>query len=156
MAIRQVQSARPSLQVVDTTATGAGIVDNTVYLDQDISNIVVQAFCGALSTVTANVLIQTTPDGGTTWYDCCQFPQMTTTVSKAASNWAVIPVDGVGVGFHPGSTFTASAGAVGAGSYTGLPLLSNYIRVRIVYGGGAGTNPGVTVNVFETSQSARN
>lgn len=155
MAIRQVATARPIKQVVDVALTGT--INYNFNVDTDISNLVMKMSVGTFSgtSPTADVYLQTTDDGGTTWYDLAHFAQVTTAITNANALFMTIPVDGCSSRTN-GYTGASAAASLGASTVAGIPLLSNFVRLSIVYGGTIGTNAGITVTVLETSQSTRN
>lgn len=144
---------RNAKQIVDTSLTGT--VNNIVTLDQDVDSVVVKLFAGTFSgtSPTADVYVQTSDDGGTTWYDCAHFAQITTAITAANALWATIPVQGTAAVTN-GYTGAAAAASISASRVSGLPVLSQIIRVSIVYGGTVGTNAGITVNVYESNQAS--
>ena len=133
-------------QFSDDNDTGTGSVSggwaHTFLIPQDTDNVVVKmtaSIVGAVSTT-----LQTTDDGGTTWYDVAR----TSIVSNAASanaEWLSTPVIGIGVrttisgssstttGTTPASIYgaigSATAGGLGQKAVTGLPILSRQARV---------------------------
>lgn len=72
--------------------------------------------------------IQTTDDGGTTFYDCARFSLSTTngTITNANAKFINIPVS-VGTAAYIGNT---SSGSITTDTVSGLPFLSNSGRVR--------------------------
>jgi len=144
--------------IVDTALTST--VNYNFVLDQDITNLVVKMSVGTFTgtSPTADVYIQTTDDGGTTWYDMAHFAQVTTAITNANALWVTIPVDGTSAVSSSttsnGYTGAAAAASISASKVSGLPVLSTLCRVSIVYGGTVGVNAGITINVLEGSQAS--
>jgi hypothetical protein len=146
MSIRTPLTAK--LAVVDTATTGT--ITYPFYLDQDVDGVAVSLFGTTFSGTSypsADVYLQTTPDGGTTWIDVAHFAQMTTGIAATASLWAFV---GINTNSYAGARHD---GGLSAGAVWGA-LLSTYNRVKIVYGGTIGSNSGLTISVYENSQSS--
>lgn len=164
-------SIRLPLQTVisqnNNDEVGAGSVNGFVagapfVIPQDTDNVTVKM------TVTAagggvSAMLQTTDDGGTTWYGVAR----TSIVSAAtgdAVQWLSIPV----IGFGTRSSSVVSVGSVVSGAiignaapstlsaiggYTGLPLLSPTARIIIQMQAGI-TSSSILTQVKVNSQSA--
>lgn len=144
-------------QVIDTNLTGTLTYDFD--LPQDIDSIVVKLYTGTTfsgTTPTADVYVHTTDDGGTTFYDCVHFDQISGAISLANAKFALIPVSGAAANTPLGKGYTGSVAAstIGTASVSGLPLLSGRCRIAIVYGGTVGVNSGIIINVLASTQSA--
>ena len=118
------------IQDTATAATTKTFTDTFLLPFTDFDSLIVKNYCNTLTQTGgsyANIYIQTTDDGGTTWFDAISLPLTTATGSNAAARWANLSATKVG------STVTTSAsdGTLSAGSY-GVPLLSNYVRVKWV------------------------
>ncbi len=120
-------------------ASVAGGIPITFTLPQDTDNIIVKFKASMVGAVSAT--LQTTDDGGTTWYDVAR----TSVVSNAnndTAEWISAPV--IGYGVNPqvistvnagsilgGTTGSAAASALGSRQISGLPILSQFGRVFI-------------------------
>ena len=144
MSIRLPLTAK--LSVVDTATTGT--VTYPFVLDQDIDGVAISMFDTTFSgtSPTADVYLQTTPDGGTTWMDVVHFAQLTTGIATTASLWAFV---GCSTNSYAGARHD---GGLSASSVYGT-ILSPTARVKIVYGGTIGSNSGLTVTVYERNRS---
>lgn len=138
-----------------TTENGAGVagVNASVaggqalpfLIPQDTDNVVVK-FTTSILAGAASATLQTSDDGGTTWYDVAR----TSVVSNAnATNaqWLSTPVIGIGVatttgiasvggGVHTsvyGAIGSAAASSLGQLSVSGLPILGRSARIFIRY-----------------------
>ena len=144
-------------QISDTSTTGT--VNTTFLLPQDIDSLVVKLWTGTTfsgTSPTADVYCQTTDDGGTTWYDCGRFDQLTTAVTNANAKWMEIPIQNSAANTPLGKGYTGSVASstIGVASVSGLPILSQLFRVAIVYGGTIGTNSAINVNVLANNQAS--
>lgn len=165
----------PLTNVLDQTSTGLAnpsIQTYTVLLPQDTDGIVVKVPSASIagSGATAQVFVQTTDDGGTTWYDVARLNDITQgAVSNANALWMSIPTfgygqrsfttagSGLGGGMAAsigGTTGNASAFSAAVGTYTGLPIMSPNLRVAIRYTGTIDYNNGTRVQVKVSQQAA--
>ncbi len=147
-----------TLVAVNDTAT-TGTASYNFFVPQDSEGIVVKAYTGATFTgtnPTVDIYIQTSDDGGTTWYDTCNLGQFTAAVSAQNARWAAIPV-AVPLARTQGASVLAIGAAAASTAtvqqYTGIPVLGQINRVYLKYGGTQLTNSGVLVNVYSNSQS---
>jgi len=76
---------------------------------------------------TLDVYIQTTDDGGTTWYDVAHFAQQT----GATTNPLFAKVS------QEGDSYIGAVGdaSIAAGSVSGLPIMNKLVRIKYVFGG---------------------
>jgi len=138
--------------VTDTATTST--VNYDFILPQDINNLVAKMSVGTFTgtSPTADVSLQTTDDGGTTWYNLGAFAQVTTAITNANALFITIPVDGTSARTNG---YTGAAAAAGTASYvSGVPVLSPLCRLAITYGGTIGVNAGITVTVMSGSQAS--
>lgn len=169
-------SIRLPLQTVldynNTTEQGAGPsstaggVAKTFTLPQDCDNVVVK-FTASVLAGGARAVLQTTDDGGTTWYDVAS----TSIVSNATNTnaeWLSAPVVGLGVLTVPTSVvatgsvvggYTTTIGSAAASvlaqkTYSGLPILSQGGRVFIRYTAAVTSVINERVKVMTNSQTA--
>lgn len=143
----------------------AGGIANTFLIPQDCDNIVVK-FTASVAGDGVSTILQTSDDGGTTWYDVAR----TSIVSNAnATNaeWLSTPVIGIGVrtttgtpsvggGVHTsvyGAIGQTPASALGQKSVSGLPILGRQARVFLIVGAAATGVASVTTVVSANSQS---
>jgi len=130
-------------------------------IPQDADNVVVK-FTASTAGGGVSTVLQTTDDGGTTWYDVAR----TSVVSNAndtIAQWISAPVIGAGlrtaVTYAEASIITAGIGSaaastLAAGQLTGLPILSQRGRVFLITSAGITTVSSVTTKVMVNSQSA--
>lgn len=132
-------------QTATTAATGSS---GTVVLPYfDFENLVFKVLCFAASaTASLDIWIQSSDDGGTTFYDCLKFP--TISASSANPYWGSAEVRrNAMIGLVGASTVTSTAGG------TGVPLLSNVLRA---YWNLGGTTPSASFSVTsEATQEDR-
>lgn len=151
----------------DTPQTGstsvAGGVAKTFTIPQDADNIVVKLTASVIAGGVSATL-QTTDDGGTTWYDVAR----TSVVSNAnttTAEWLSVGV--VGSGVNPivksnansgsilgGSIGSAAASTLGSREVSGLPILSPQGRVFLRYTSAVTSTDLARVQVKVNSQSA--
>lgn len=150
-------------------ASTAGGIANSFLIPQDTDNIVVKM---TASTTGAGVstILQTSDDGGTTFYDVAR----TSIVSNAngtTAEWLSTPVIGIGVRTTSltasvvaagsvqtiGSVYSAignaAASALGQKAVTGLPILGRLGRTFLVVEAGVTTVNSVTTVVYVNSQT---
>lgn len=157
----------PLQGVLDVTNTdlGAGsVAGGYAYpfkVPQDTDNIVVK-FTPSIVTGNMGVILQTSDDGGTTWYDVAR----SSTLSLATQpEWISAPV--ISAGINPIVRSNAAAGSVLGGTIgnaaastlasrqiSGMPILGIQNRVFAILGGGATVNNGSRIQVLVNSQSA--
>jgi hypothetical protein len=167
----------PLRTILDYTDTGnvgasstAGGVAKTFLVPQDTDNIVVKLHPSCVGG-TVSATLQTTDDGGTTWYDVVRTPTIETADSDGFGydQWASAPVMGVGIRSPvlPVSSLTtgvsqvsilqatgsSAASTLGAGQASGLPILGPLNRIFLIYSGDQTVNH-TRVKVLVNSQSA--
>lgn len=140
----------------------AGGVAKTFYVPQDTDNVVVKF---TASTVGGGVsaTLQTTDDGGTTWYDIAR-TSIVSNANNATAQWISAPVitTGVATGVNQASSLlsvgigSAAASTLGSQQVSGLPVLSPLNRVFLRYTGNLTANALSRVEVKVNSQSASN
>ena len=136
---------------LNITATTSGNSVNTLP-NNDLHALVGKLTITTLSgtSPTLDVYIQTTDDGGTTYYDVAHFAQQTGAVTNANALWVTIPVD-MGDGKYVGAAADAS---INASTVNGLPLLSSTYRVKYVYGGTVGT-ANWTLTLYQSTEEPK-
>lgn len=151
---------------------GAGSVNGFVpYLftiPQDTDNIVVKVIAstggGGVS-----AQLQTTDDGGNTWYGVARTSIVSLALGDAAE-WFSVPVSGFGyrssgnavasVGSHNtpvsvlGTIGNAAPSTLGQKSYSGMPILSQQARIVLQLQSSLDGTPNLTTQVKVNSQSA--
>jgi hypothetical protein len=145
------------LNFTDTSTSGTA--NQTVLLPQDTDNVSVKLSAAnfAGTNPTCDVYIQTSDDGGTTWYDMANMGQLTSSLAASNARWAYFSTVGQAKRTQGASWLDiggAAASSTGIQAYSGLPLLGRNLRVFLKYGGTQLVNAGVTVNIFANSQSA--
>lgn len=142
-------------------ASVAGGVSKPFQLPQDTDNVVVK-FQASVLAGGASAVLQTSDDGGTTWYDVGR----TSIVSNAnltTAEWLSAPVIGAGIGAPPvqttasifvGGIGSAAASTLSAGEMSGMPILGIQGRVFIRYSNAVTSIISERVTVMVNSQSA--
>jgi hypothetical protein len=165
----------PLQTVLDYTDTGnngagsvAGGVAKNFYIPQDTDNIIVKLHPSVIGG-TVSATLQTTDNGGTTWYDVARTPTVQNTPTTQNDLWLSAPVAGMGVRsctispviaggsvLQQGSilqvTGNCAASTLLAGEVSGLPILSTLNRVFLIYTGDQTVNH-TRVQVKVNSQS---
>lgn len=150
---------------VQNTDLGAGsVAGGYAYpfkIPQDCDNILVK-FTPSVVTGGMSVFLQTSDDGGTTYYDVAR----TSIVSLAINGpqWISAPV--ISAGINPrvvspsagsilgGSVGYANASTLGSQQVSGLPIMGLQNRCFLVSSGGNTANTGTRIQVLVNSQSA--
>lgn len=148
----------------------AGMTTRTFQLPQDTDNVIMKVTSSLVGT-SATVTLQTTDDGGTTWYDVVR-SKLVTVANNTVADWSSVPVIGFGqktaivngtiasVGGQPaasigGTTGSAAASSLGVGQYSGLPIMDTFARVGIIFTGNVTTNDKLQVDIYANNQSNR-
>lgn len=167
LPLKRVLDVNNSTEVGSGPASTAGGVAHVFTLPQDTDGIVVKLTASVLAGGVSATL-QTTDDGGTTWYDVAR----TSIVSNANgtnAEWLSAPVNGLGsqntvfnqtsvVGFTNTGTVSrttgsAAASSLGVSGYSGLPILSQHGRVFLRYTNAVTSIINERVTVMANSQS---
>lgn len=167
----------PLQTVLDYTDLGnvgagsvAGGVAKTFFIPQDTDNVVVK-LVASVTGGTVSATLQTTDNGGVTWYDVLRTPTVALSVggeSGGLALWGSAPVVGMGIRSFAtgasstttgttqasvmGTTGTAAASTLAAGQVSGLPVLSPLNRIFLIYSGDQTVN-NTRVKVLVNSQS---
>lgn len=168
LPLQKVLDQNNSTEVGSGPASTAGGIGYTFNLPQDTDNVVVK-FTASVLAGGVSATLQTTDDGGTTWYDVAR----TSIVSNAngtTAEWISAPVSGTGIGATvPNQTsvvgFTntgivlngigsAAASSLGVKQNSGLPILSQRGRVFLRYSNAVTSVINERVIVMANSQSA--
>lgn len=157
--------------VTPLTATGpastAGGIAHAFTIPQDTDNVVVKLRASILGGGVSATL-QTTDDGGTTWYDVARSSIVSNAIG-ATAEWLSAPVIGAGMRVTHGvasvgtgtavsvlSTIgTAAASSLGQKEFSGLPLMSTSNRIFLRYTAAVTSIISENVDVLVNSQSAR-
>ena len=148
-------------------ASVAGGVANEFTLPQDCDNVVVK-YTASILAGGASAILQTTDDGGTTWYDVARTSIVSNANNAVTAEWLSVPVSGTGVrttvGVASVGTGTvvsvmATTGQAGASTLanresSGLPILSQRGRIFWVYTNAVTSILNERVRVYTNSQSA--
>lgn len=145
----------------------AGGVAHTFTIPQDTDNIVLKLQSSVVGGG-MDATLQTTDDGGSTWYDLGR----TSTVSNAngtTAQWLSVPVEGFGfrsatqaqtsvlgstnVGVALNTIGSAAASSLGQSQNSGLPVLSPLGRVFLRYTAAVSSIQSERVKVLVNSQS---
>jgi len=147
----------------------AGGVAKTFMIPSDADNVVVKLHPSCVGG-TVSATLQTTDDGGSTWYDVVRTPTVLSTPTSQNDLWASAPVCGMGIRsavltpviasgsiLLQGSILQVSgncaASTLVAGSASGLPIMSQLNRIFLIYTGDQTVNH-TRVKVLVNSQSA--
>lgn len=147
----------------DTPQTGAGSVAGgvakTFTIPQDADNIVVKLTASVIAGAVSATL-QTTDDGGTTWYDVAR-TSVVSNANNTTAQWLSVPVVGAGVtaarpvtGSVLATIGSAAASTLASGQFSGLPILSQQGRVFLMYTAAVTSTDLARVKVMVNSQSA--
>ena len=147
-------------------ASTAGGVAHAFLIPQDCDNIVVK-FTASVMAGGASATLQTSDDGGTTWYDVARTSIISNAIA-ANAQWLSTPVIGIGVrtgtgiasvggGVHTsvyGATGNAGASTLGQLEVSGLPILGRNARIFLRYTAAVTSIISERVTVSANSQSA--
>lgn len=146
-------------------ASTAGGVAHTFTLPQDTGNVVVKLTASVMAGGVSATL-QTTDDGGTTWYDVARTSIVSNAISGPTAEWLSAPVAGIGIaqttndtalGSVTGRTIgQAGASTLGVADYSGLPILSQYGRIFLRYTAAVTSIISERVTVMTNSQEPGN
>lgn len=147
----------PALTFTSTATSGTD--SQTVILPQDVDNVTVKLTADTFTGTnpTCDVYIQTSDDGGTTWYDMGNLGQVTAAIVNQNARWGFFSTLGGPKRTQGASVLdigAAAASTAGVQSYTGLPIMGRALRVFLKYGGTQLANSGITVKVYTNQQSA--
>ncbi len=152
------------------TTSLAGGVALPFTIPQDTDNIVVKLSASVIAGAVSATL-QTTDDGGTTWYDVARTSVVSNTGASILAGgdinaeWLSVPVISSGVnpivkstansGSILGGTIgSAAASALGSRQVSGLPILSQQARMFLIYTNAVSGTDKAIVEVKVNSQSA--
>ena len=152
-------------------ASTAGGVAHTFDLPQDVDGVVVK-FTASVLAGGASATLQTTDDGGTTWYDVGRTSIVSNANNAVTAEWLSVPV--TGFGFRAGNVIAstvatgsviavtssvmntignAAASSLGSHSYSGMPILSQRGRIFLRYSSAVTSILNERVRVYTQTQS---
>lgn len=145
---------KPLLKVYNgVLATAIGVTSGTVGTVISIADTdsIVAKLAGTVSgtPVTIDVYVQTTDDGGTTFYDVAHFAQVIASITNANALWAYIPCAS-GQAKYVGAAAAASASA---GTITGLPFMDRTMQIQTVISGTVSSASTLALTLYAASQS---
>lgn len=151
------------------TTSLAGGVALPFIIPQDTDNVVVKLSASVIAGGVSATL-QTTDDGGTTWYDVARTSIVSNTGASILAGgdinavWLSVPVIGAGVATGQAYPVTGcilssgiratAASALAGGQVSGLPILSEFARVFLIYTAAVSSTDKALVQVKVNSQSA--
>lgn len=153
----------PDQTVLDYNDTGnvgaTSVVSQTFTLPQDVDGVVLKIPTASVNGTapTVDVYLQTSDDGGTTFYDMARvgIPATVTSSVLVVTNTKPVFVPISTTGNVSSVIQGPSVRGLAVNQVSGLPILGVVGRVQISYGGTITTNNGVRVQVTAQSQSAR-
>ena len=152
-------------------ASTAGGVANTFDLPQDTEAVVVK-WTASILAGGASAVLQTTDDGGSTWYDVGRTSIVSNANNAVTAEWLAVPV--AGFGYRGGNVIastvatgsviavsssvintigSAGASTLGSHSYSGMPILSQRGRIFIRYTAAVTSIINERVRVYAHTQS---
>ena|SRR3990167_1155199 len=166
LPLQNVLSVTNGIIATGPASTAGGIAYNFT-IPQDTDNIVVKLRASILAGGVSATL-QTTDDGGTTWYDVAR-SSIVSNANATIAEWLSAPVIGAGMRVTHGiasvgtgtavsvlSTIgTAAASTLGQKEFSGLPILSTYNRVFLRYTNAVTSIIAENIEVLVNSQSPR-
>ena len=153
-------------------ASTAGGVAHAFLIPQDTDNIVVK-FTASVMAGGVSATLQTSDDGGTTWYDVARTSIISNAIS-ANAQWLSTPVIGVGVrtgivapsvvavgsvvsfGSVYGAIGSSAASSLGQLEVSGIPILGRNARIFLRYTAAVTSIISERVTVSANSQSLAN
>jgi len=142
----------PLKGVLDETHSASSVASTTYTftLPQDVDNVVVKLSSVATTGGGVSAVLQTTDDGGTTWYDVAR-TSVVSAVNAVTAEWITAATIS-----NSGAIGRAGASTLGTGAESGLPILSPLGRIQLTYATAGMANGGVRVQVMTNSQSGNN
>ncbi len=141
-----------------------GVIAIPFTIPQDTDNVTVKLTATIVGGGGVSAQLQTTDDGGTTWYGVAR-TSLITAATGDKTEWLSVPVDGFGL---RGSSIIAVGSVVSGmpignaapstlsigGGYTGMPILSTTARIALQMNATAITSSSILTEVKVNSQSA--
>lgn len=166
LPLRTVLDVNNSTVNATGPASTAGGVANEFLIPQDADNVVVK-FEASVLAGGASATLQTTDNGGLTWYDVARTSIVSNTGGSVLAEWLSVPV--AGMGFRPtygvasvgtgtavsvlSTTGSAGASTLGNKEFSGIPLLSPRGRIFFRYSAAVTSILNERVQVMVNSQS---
>ena len=151
LPLKIVLDVNNSAIVATGPASTAGGVAHTFDLPQDVDGVVVK-FTASVLAGGASATLQTTDDGGTTWYDVGRTSIVSNANNDVTAEWLSIPV--AGFGYRGGNVVASTvatgsviavsssvlntigsegASTLGSHSMSGMPIMSQRGRIFLRY-----------------------
>lgn len=153
------------LDVTDSSTGSTSTLGGIAYpfkIPQDTDN-VVMAFSASVVGAGISAVFQTSPDGGTTYYDVARTSIASASPSGVGPQWVSVPVIGgqtvrasvvaVGSVIAVNTIGTAAASTLGSGQFSGLPILGIQNRVFLIQQTGISASQGTRVQVLVNNES---
>ena len=171
LPLQIVLDVNNSTEVGSGPASTAGGVANEFSLPQDVDGVVVK-FTASVLAGGASAVLQTTDDGGTTWYDVGRTSIVSNANNAVSAEWLSVPV--AGFGYRGGNVIastvatgsvvavtssilntigSAGASTLGSHSMSGMPILSQRGRIFFRYTSTVTSIINERVRVYAQSQS---
>lgn len=154
------------LDVTDSSTGSTSVLGGIAYpfkLPQDTDNCVM-AFSPSVVTAGISAVFQTSPDGGSTWYDVARTSIASASPSGVGPQWVSIPtiaqattrasIVATGSVISVNTIGTAAASTLGSGQFSGLPILGLQNRIFLIQQSGITASQGSRVQVLVNQQSA--
>jgi hypothetical protein len=129
-----------------TSSVATGTIQ-TFTIPQDTDNVVLK-LTASITGGGMSAFLQTTDDGGTTWYDVAR-TSVVSDATGATAQWLTAPTINTATAIGP-----ATASTLASRTASGLPLLSQQARVVLSYATAGTANTIATVQVLVNNQSA--
>lgn len=152
-----------NIQVINDSATSSVATGTikTFTIPQDTDNVLLK-LRASITGGGVRAFLQTTDDGGTTWFDVGS-TSIVSDATAATAQWLSAPVISPGMGKGATSVVgntqnfptigTAAASTVGVGLMTGMPLLGTLNRVVLSYSAAGTANTTVVADVKINSEA---
>lgn len=150
------------LDVMNTDLGAGSVAGGYAYpfrVPQDTDNILVK-FTPSVIGGGMSALLQTSDDGGTTYYDVARTSIVSLTImgpqwlSAGVASSGVNPRVGGGASVLGGAIGSANASTLGSQQISGLPIMGIQNRIFLISSGGNTANAGTRIQVMVNSQSA--
>lgn len=153
------------LDVTDSSTGSTSVLGGVAYpfkLPQDTDNVVL-AFSPSVVGAGISATFQTSPDGGTTWYDVARTSIATASPTGVGPQWISVPtiaqtvtrssVVATGSVITVNTIGTAAASTLGSAQYSGLPVLGIQNRIFLIQQTGISASQGSRVQVLVNNES---
>lgn len=156
--------------LLGVSSVGGGIAHN-FFLPQDADNVLIK-LQASIAGAGVSTVLQTTDDGGITWYDVARTSVVSNTGGsifgggQTLAEWISVPVNGYGINPQVistvnagsvlgGTTGSAGASTLGSRQVSGLPIMGTLNRVFTIVAAAATGVASVRTQVKVNSQSNR-